>query len=108
MPRVTRRELLDCRIDLYDQCQGLASTLEIDLADFAGRIGVATDRELALIRNGEPCIPISSIPRLAILMIRLQDEVNALYFRKLQEAWPADDAQGELFPFEDGFDDCPF
>ena len=78
MPRVTRRDLLDCRIDLYDQCQGLAATLEINLADFAGRLGIATDRELAMMRNGEPCIPISSIPRLAILMMRLQDQVNAI------------------------------
>lgn len=108
MPRVTRRDLLDCKIDLYDQCQGLAATLEINLADFAGRLGIATDRELALIRNGEPCIPISSIPRLAILMMRLQDQVNAAYFRQLQEAWPSDEVQGKLFSLYDEFDDCPF
>ena len=108
MPRVTRRDLLDCRIDLYDQCQDLAATLEINLADFAERLGIATRRELALIRNGEPCIPISSIPRLAILMMRLQDQVNAAYFRQLQEAWPSDEVQGELFPYDDEFDDCPF
>lgn len=108
MVRISRQALNECRIDLYDQCQGLAATLEINLADFAGRLGIATDRELAMMRNGEPCIPISSIPRLAILMMRLQDQVNAAYFRQLQEAWPSDEVQGELFPYDDEFDDCPF
>jgi len=108
MPRITRQALLECKVDLYDQCQGLASTLEVNLADFAESIGIVTSRELALIRSGEPCIPISSIPRLAILMMRLQDQVNAAYFRQLQEAWPSDEVQGELFPLDDEYDDCPF
>jgi len=107
MPRVTRQALLECRVDLYDLCVGLAGTLQVDLADFAANIGMASAREIAAIKSGEPVLPISSIPRLAIIMLRLQDRVNATYFRELQDVFAFDEAQSELFdPSED--DDIPF
>ncbi|MET4131789.1 hypothetical protein ABIE62_000905 [Porphyrobacter sp. MBR-155] len=107
MARISAQMLNECRVDLYDLCAGLAGTLQLDLADFAANIGMASAREIAAMRSGEPCLPISSIPRLAIIMLRLQDRVNAAYFRELQDSLALDAPQGELCD-PSGDDDIPF
>ncbi|GGN51188.1 hypothetical protein GCM10011349_23510 [Novosphingobium indicum] len=108
MPRMTQQDLQDCRIDLYEQCQSLAALLEVNLADFAEKHRYVSPREIAAMRRSACYIPISSITRLVYLRCRLQDQVNAAYFRQLQDTWYPEEAQGELFPFDDEDDDCPF
>lgn len=102
------RSLSECRVDLYDMCLGLAETLQVSLAEFAEAMGVLSKRELAAMRGLENARPAISITKLTTIMLALQDQLNAAYFRQLQEAWPSDEVQGELFSLDDEFDDCPF
>ena len=108
MPRMTEQDIQECRIDLYEQCQSLAALLDVNLADFAEKHSYVSPREVAAMRNGACYTPISSFARLTYLRCRLQDQVNAAYFRQLQDTWYLDEVQGELFPSDDEDDDCPF
>lgn len=108
MERAYPRTVSECRVDLYDMCLGLAETIQIALPDFADELGVVSPRELAAMRGPDHNRPHISIPRLAIIMLALQDQVNAKYFHQLRNACALNDAQGELFASMLEDDECPF
>lgn len=107
MVRISRQQLNACRIELYDHCLGLAETLRVELADFAAELCIVTPRELAVMRGPDHIRPSLSIPRLAIIMLALQHQVNAMYYDLVQAAMERDDDQGELFDWSED-ENCPF
>ena len=107
MTRVTSQAVNACRVELYDLCLDLASTLKVELADFVAELCIVTPRELAVMRGPDHIRPKLSITRLAIIMLALQHQVNAMYFDLVQAAMERDDDQGELFDWSED-EHCPF
>lgn len=108
MVRITSQAINACRVELYDLCLDLASTLKVELAVVADELCIVTPRELAVMRGPDHIRPNLSITRLAIIMLALQHQVNAMYFDLVQAAMERDDGQRELFDWLDDDDACPF